>query len=464
MAYTTIHAITQTLNKALDYIENPEKTDEQILVSAFNCDPFAATEEFRMTALLARASFGGHQHRLNDAMAYHMIQSFSPYDKITPEQAHKLGKEWADEILGGRYEYVISTHVDKGHIHNHVIFNATSYYDHRKFRSRPKKTAQQLREVSDCICRDNDLYVIQNPDFHRRQSHYEWEQAKAGTSWKAQIKSSIDAAIEKSSDWAGFVAALQEDGIEVLPGQRITFHKIGVESKNGRAGKCRGDRIGTDYTKERILERLQQPKDQKRDVPTPETYAGEIEWKSRKTRLAETKVLAEALLTIRKENISCDADFSVRQAEIEGKKEAVAGTIKTVDSKNLQYKRAAKYLLTLREFGDVWNQYEDLGTVSRKGQKFAALHEGELKAYAHAAAQLEKMGVKSNVDPDKVVVLVKEQDARSAELQQRHRDLCQRSDTLKRAQELVESIRRGDIAQEAEPVRSHQRPREEQER
>ena len=134
MAYTRIHAIKTTLNKALDYIENPAQTQEQLLVSGYNVDPISASVEYRMTAALAREMKGDYAKTGGtDILAFHMIQSFSPYDKITPEQAHEIGKKWADEILQGKHEYVISTHVDKGHIHNHIIFNSVSFYDYKKY-------------------------------------------------------------------------------------------------------------------------------------------------------------------------------------------------------------------------------------------------------------------------------------------------------------------------------------------
>lgn len=102
LAYTRIHGIKTTLNKALNYIENPEKTEKQLLVSGYNIDPLSASIEFRMTAALAREIKGDYTKSGGaDNLAYHMIQSFSPYDKITPEKAHELGKQWADEILKG---------------------------------------------------------------------------------------------------------------------------------------------------------------------------------------------------------------------------------------------------------------------------------------------------------------------------------------------------------------------------
>lgn len=129
MAITKIHAIKSTLGKALAYIENPDKTDGQMLVSGYNCEPQTASIDFEMTAVLAHKARNLKRKRSTN-LAYHLIQSFSPEDAVTPEQAHELGKKLAFEYTGGKYEYVVATHIDKGHIHNHIMINAVSFYDY----------------------------------------------------------------------------------------------------------------------------------------------------------------------------------------------------------------------------------------------------------------------------------------------------------------------------------------------
>ena len=120
MAYTRIHGIKTTLNKALVYIENPEKTDHELLVSGYNVDPLSASIEFEITAALAKVMIGDYT-KIGGAnnLAYHMIQSFSPYDKLAPEEAHEVGRKWADDILKGQYEYVLTT--------RDILYSATRY-------------------------------------------------------------------------------------------------------------------------------------------------------------------------------------------------------------------------------------------------------------------------------------------------------------------------------------------------
>ena len=118
MAIIKIHNIKKTPERAIEYIENPEKTEDELLVSGYNCDAHAAAVEFAITKLIAEQVNGVTAKGDNENLAHHVVQSFAPYDKVTPAQAHEIGKKFADEFLQGKYEYVIATHVDKGHIHN----------------------------------------------------------------------------------------------------------------------------------------------------------------------------------------------------------------------------------------------------------------------------------------------------------------------------------------------------------
>lgn len=453
MAYTRIHAIKTTLNKALDYIENPAKTQEQLLVSGYNVDPISASVEYRMTAALAREMKGDYAKTGGaDILAFHMIQSFSPYDKITPEQAHELGKKWADEILQGKHEYVISTHVDKGHIHNHIIFNSVSFYDYKKYETKPYKTAALLRKVSDRLCEEQGLSIIQNPNLKQKSpTHYEWEQHRAGTSWKAQIKENIDKAIEAATDYDSFKENLRKANVEIKEGKRISFKIAG----SGQERYCRGDRIGEEYTREKIVARLAAPKvrelqkeeetkhrEEKNAASAPQpvfsSYDKKVEWEAQRTTLAATKELAAALMTIRQENIQQENDFEIRISGLSEKAAGVRSTMTELSRKNQQYKNAAKYLLAFNQYLPIKQELEK--QLPFRKAKYARLHEGELAAFDHAAAQLEKLGVNTNVDPEKVLTLVKEQDGKVSELSAALKETTAKIDALRQAQRIVKEI------------------------
>lgn len=229
MAYTKIHAIKSTLVKALDYIENPEKTEDQLLVSGYNVDPLTASMEFTMTRVMAKNMIGERGgKKSSENLAYHMIQSFSPQDNVTPEQAHELGRRLANELLEGKYEYVISTHVDKGHVHNHIIFNATSFYTFRKFRTQPFKTASKIRAISDRICAEADLSVIRTPQELGRT--YQYRTAKYGTSWKRQIRRRLQFVLQAAGSFEEFLEGAARLGVTVdTSGKYVTYQMEGQE-------------------------------------------------------------------------------------------------------------------------------------------------------------------------------------------------------------------------------------------
>lgn len=259
MAVAKIHAIKSTLSKAIDYITDPDKTilrDGTQLVSSFGCATETAAVEFNLTSNLAKEIKGDYSKTGgSNNLAYHMVQSFSISDneKVTPEQIHELGKKFAEEFLQGNHEYVIATHIDKGHIHNHIIFNSTSFKNYKKFRSEPYKTVAKIREISDKICEENGLSVIQNKGVGK--SYKEWQITKNGEiTWKDTIKNKIDEIIPNVKSYKEFVSQMKVAGFTVKEGKHIAFKAPEQERY------VRGKRIGENYTKEKIVERIKSEK------------------------------------------------------------------------------------------------------------------------------------------------------------------------------------------------------------
>lgn len=216
MAITKIHAIKSTLGKALAYIENPDKTDGQMLVSGYNCEPQTASIDFEMTAVLAHKARNLKRKRSSN-LAYHLIQSFSPEDAVTAEQAHELGKKLAFEFTGGKYEYVVATHIDKGHIHNHIMLNAVSFYDYKKLRTVPYRTARQIRDISDRLCMEAHLSVIDDPQ-KIGQLYPASIGKKKSVSNRAEIRKRLNFCLERASDYSQFLSMAKE--LEITPAIR----------------------------------------------------------------------------------------------------------------------------------------------------------------------------------------------------------------------------------------------------
>ena len=178
MAVTKIKPIKSTLKKALEYIQNPDKTDDKMLVSSFGCSYETADIEFAFT--LSQALDKGNN------LAHHLIQSFEP-GEVSFEKAHEIGKQLADAVTKGQYEYVLTTHIDKGHVHNHIIFCAVNFVDYHKYNSN-KRSYCGIRNISDRLCYENGLSVITPEKGRKGKSYIEYQTTKKGRSWKGKLK------------------------------------------------------------------------------------------------------------------------------------------------------------------------------------------------------------------------------------------------------------------------------------
>ena len=244
MAYIKIFPIKVTDKKALDYITNPDKTDEKLLVSSFGCTPETADLEFAMTREAAKKN--GMDK--GDNLAFHLIQSFKP-GEVDAETAHRLGQQFADEVLKGKYEYVISTHVDKNHIHNHIIFNAASFVDHHKYVSN-KRSYHKICRISNRICQKNGL-TTSMPTGEKGKSYKENLEYHRGTSWKAKLRVAVDKAIWSSINYDEFLQKMQLAGYEIRQGKNLSFRA--PEQKNFTYMKS----LGNYYTEENVRARLE---------------------------------------------------------------------------------------------------------------------------------------------------------------------------------------------------------------
>lgn len=240
MAITKILEIRSTLEKAIRYICNPEKTKGMLLVDSYRCTPETAAAQMELTA-----SFGTG---LGNRKAYHLIQSFDPDDDITPEKALEIGKQYAELVTGGRHEYVIATHNDGKHIHNHIIFNSVSFETYRKYHHE-KKDVQRIRDLSDQLCRENDLSVIERTSGRKGKNHEEYQ---SGNSWRERLADLIDTAVLESHSFEEFLEKLELEGVTVKQGKHISF----LCELMGQERACRGKSIGPGYTEEAIRARI----------------------------------------------------------------------------------------------------------------------------------------------------------------------------------------------------------------
>ena len=250
MSITRIHAIKATVKRSIDYICNPAKTDGETLITAFG-----TTVEY------APAMFANALKKTDPSdpnLAYHLIQSFAP-GEVGAKEAHEIGKELAERLLGGRYSYIVSTHTDKNHCHNHIIFCAADNITHKKYHD-CKRSYWNIRHINDELCEEHNLSVIKE-NKHIGKSYKEWMADKAGTSWKSKLKSDINETIKQAHTYDEFLDLMKSKGYEIKDAEispeahkYIGFRAPGQE----RWIRGRAKSLGEDFTKERIRERIEE--------------------------------------------------------------------------------------------------------------------------------------------------------------------------------------------------------------
>ncbi|MDO4779324.1 MAG: relaxase/mobilization nuclease domain-containing protein [Tissierellia bacterium] len=248
MAVTKIHPIKTTLKKSIDYICNKEKTDDEVYVKTHLCTRELAFKEFEMT----RKEF----HSKTKTLAHHLIQSFMP-GEVSFEKAHEVGNNLCDSIFDGKFEYVLATHIDKGHIHNHIIFNSVDSVEGKIYRSY-YGSYMKIRNESDRICRENNLSVIDSETSKEYskvmnrvyENWYEWNQDKQGKSYKSKLQIDINRSIKSVNSFEEFLRKMKELGYEIKFGKHIAFkHK-------DKERFTRSKTLGINFTEEKIKERI----------------------------------------------------------------------------------------------------------------------------------------------------------------------------------------------------------------
>lgn len=386
MAVTKIKAVRGTLSKAIAYILNPEKTDEKLLVSSYGCASETAAREFEWTRKIAEQK-GMNPVRI---IARHVIQSFE-IGEVTPELAHEIGKQFADEILGGKYEYVLTTHIDKDHVHNHLIFNAVDFVDYHAYKSY-KRIYYDMREVSDRLCKENGLSVIP-PSQNKGMGYKEYTEAKRGTSWKQKLKQTIDRIVITAKDYDDFLRLMQEAGYEIKTGKYISFRAEGQERFT------RSKTIGENYTEERIKERIagRTPRRNRRQtVPKGISLIGDIQERIRlidskgyeyKAKLTILKEAARTLNYLTENNLLQYADFEKKVEDVHSSYDRTGKELKGVEARLREVQPLIKNISNYQRLKPVYDAFQK----AKDKPSFKAKHEAELVIFEAARSTLLAM-------------------------------------------------------------------------
>ena len=386
MAVTKIKAIRGTLSKAIAYILNPEKTDEKLLVSSYGCASETAAREFEWTRKIAEQK-GMNPVRI---IARHVIQSFE-IGEVTPELAHEIGKQFADEILGGKYEYVLTTHIDKDHVHNHLIFNAVDFVDYHAYKSY-KRIYYDMREVSDRLCKENGLSVIP-PSQNKGMGYKEYTEAKCGTSWKQKLKQTIDRLVITAKDYDDFLRLMQEGGYEIKTGKYISFRAEGQERFT------RSKTIGENYTEERIKERIagRTPRrSQRQATPKGISLIGDIQARIRlidskgyehKAKLTILKEAARTLNYLTENNLLQYADLEKKVEDVHSSYDRTGKELKGVEARLREVQPLIKNISNYQRLKPVYDAFQK----AKDKPGFKAKHEAELVIFEAARSTLLAM-------------------------------------------------------------------------
>ena len=386
MAVTKIKAIRGTLSKAIAYILNPEKTDEKLLVSSYGCASETAAREFEWTRKIAEQK-GMNPVRI---IARHVIQSFE-IGEVTPELAHEIGKQFADEILGGKYEYVLTTHIDKDHVHNHLIFNAVDFVNYHAYKSY-KRIYYDMREVSDRLCKENGLSVIP-PSQNKGMGYKEYTEAKRGTSWKQKLKQTIDRLVITAKDYDDFLRLMQEAGYEIKTGKYISFRAKGQERFT------RSKTIGENYTEERIKERIagRTPRrSQRQTMQKGISLIGDIQERIRlidskgyeyKAKLTILKEAARTLNYLTENNLLQYADLEKKVEDVHSSYDRTGKELKGVEARLREVQPLIKNISNYQRLKPVYDAFQK----AKDKPGFKAKHEAELVIFEAARSTLLAM-------------------------------------------------------------------------
>ena len=385
MAVTKIKPIKSTLSKALDYIENPDKTDGKMLISSFGCSYETADIEFGYT--LSQALDKGNN------LAFHLIQSFAP-GEVDYEKAHEIGKQLADAVTKGQHEYVVTTHIDKGHIHNHIIFCAVNFVDHRKYNSN-KRSYYGIRNMSDKLCRENGLSVVVPGKGSKGKSYAEYQAEKTGTSWKGKLKIAIDALIPQVSSFEELLQRLQAAGYEIKPGKYVSCRAPGQERFT------RLKTLGADYTEEAIRERIagrrtkaaKAPREQRGvslliDIENSIKAAqskGYEQW----AKIHNLKQAAKTMNFLTEHKIEQYADLVSRIEEMAAESGQAADALKNAEKRLADMAVLIKNVSTYQKTKPVYDAYRK----ARNREKYRAGQEQAIILHEAAARSLKAAGI-----------------------------------------------------------------------
>ena len=395
------------ISAIIDYVANPQKTDHGRLITSYECDSRVADAEF-MLAKRQYIAATGRVRGADDVIAYHVRQSFCP-GEITPEEANRLGVEFAKRFTKGKHAFIVCTHIDKAHVHNHIIWSSLNLDCDRKFRNF-LGSSFALRRLNDVICIENGYSVIEHPK-KRGQRYNKWMETNhvsKAPSQRDALRAAIEDALAKHpKDLPEMLSLLQAEGWEIKNGKHIAMRGPGQERFK------RPDSLGEGYTQDDLIQRLTVPDHgEERRMPFQEkkhtiTQAAQekvnllvdIQARLQKAKSPgyerwakgfNLKEMAKTFSYLREHGLLDRAELDRRADETSGKTEKTMKRIREIEDRQREIAQIKTHIIQYSKTREIYAQYKK----SNWSPKFAAQHEQEIAMHRAAKKAFDAMGVK----------------------------------------------------------------------
>lgn len=393
--HTRGRTIERCLRERLDYAMNPEKTDQGELISAYACNPETVDGEWLLSKRQYRDITG--RTRKREVLAYQVRQSFLP-GEVTPEEANRIGYEFASRFLKENHAFIVATHIDKHHIHNHIIWNATSLDCQRKFRNF-FLSYKAVARLSDLVCTEHHLSVVLDPK-HTGTDYGAWLGSHRQVSHREALMMAVDAALaQKPKDFETFLKLLRDAGVEVKTGKQISLRMI------GSTRFARLDTIGEQYTEESLRAIIKGQKAHKphtRRAPSVQldriqlmidiaekTKEDKGEGYVRWAKKYNLKQLARSVVYLTDLGISSEKQMQTRLADATTRHDSLRDSIRIMDDRMNEISALQRHIFNYKKYRKVYADYKASGYSKR----FAADHQQELALFKAARQAFDAAGI-----------------------------------------------------------------------
>jgi len=384
--------IAQTLGDRTDYAKNPEKTEKGELVTSYGCDPITVDEEFMLQKRLYFQVTG--RSRTDDVIAYQIRQSFKP-GEITPEEANRLGHELALRFTKGKYSFIVATHTDRAHIHNHIVFNSTAMDGSKKFRDF-RRSGLALQKVSDLICLENGLSVITPAPYSERQKRTVYPKRE---SVRNIICSDIDTILSgKPKDFEAFVRELEDAGYEVNRGRHLAvkgktqqrFIRLSSLGEGYREEDIRALFTGERKRESKTVGKMLQEKPVSLLIDVQKKLREKGPGYARWATVYNLKQMSKTLLFLRDHNIDSVEQLQKLAAQKTGKRDELLSSIQASEKRLAEIAALKKHIINYSKSRSTYEAYRKAGY----SKKFFEAHREELTLHKAAKQAFDELGVK----------------------------------------------------------------------